>query len=102
MNYETTDDPVENWIEVRRGYARQRLEDARAAVRQVAATVMHNTAPEWLNELGRCQQAVAAAEEVLAQLDAEQKKANCHPGEPGIGTAGGGGIGSSTKTRTFR
>ncbi len=75
MNYDTTDlDPIENWIEIRRGYAVQRLQDARDAQRQVSATVTHNTAPEWLNELERCKEAVVAAEEVLAQIDAEQKK----------------------------
>jgi len=74
LNYDSTDlDPVEKWLEIRRGYAMQCLEDARAALRQVSATVMHNRAPEWLAELEQCRHAVAAAEEVLAQLDAENK-----------------------------
>ncbi len=76
MNSDTTDlDPVDNWLEIRRGYALQCLEDARAALRQVSATVTHNSSPEWLHELERCKRAVAAAEEVLAQFDAEQKRA---------------------------
>ena len=52
MNYDTTElDPVENWLEIRRGYALQRLEDARVALRQVSATASHNPTPEWLNAL---------------------------------------------------
>ncbi len=75
MNYDTTDlDPVENWLEIRRGYALQLLADARAAVRQVSATALHNPTPEWLNALEQCKKAVAAAEKDLAQLDFERKK----------------------------
>ncbi len=65
----------------------QCLEDARAALRQVSATVTHNPTPEWLNELERCKKAVTAAEEVLTQLDAEKKN---------------GGTGTNTKSDTFR
>lgn len=75
MNYDGPNvDPIDGWLEIRRGYALQCLEDARAAVRQVSATVAHNPTPEWLNALEQCKKAVAAAEKDLAQLDLEEKK----------------------------
>jgi hypothetical protein len=75
MNYDAPDvDPVENWLEIRRGFAVQRVEDARAAVRQVAATVSHNATAEWIAELEQCKNALAAAEQTLAEFDAEHNR----------------------------
>jgi len=75
MNYDGPNvDPIDDWLEVQRGYALQRLEDARAAVQQIAATVMHNPTDEWLDTLKRCKQALAAAEETVAQFDLEQQR----------------------------
>jgi len=64
-------DPIDRWTEIRRGYAAQLLADARAAVRQVRATVAHNPSAEWLAELEQCVKAVEAAEATLREFDAE-------------------------------
>ncbi|HEY2545756.1 MAG TPA: hypothetical protein VGI46_06815 [Candidatus Acidoferrum sp.] len=49
--------------------ALQRLEDARAAERQVAATARHNFTQEWADALEGCVAETKAAEAALAEMD---------------------------------